>query len=1115
MTGRVSEMAVGRWRRGAAAAVAAALGLAALAGPAAGQRERIPEELFPGKEPVPKTEPRSEPLAVAYLAAPYKGVLKGPSVEFRIGAKAPGTSLSPKLVQPEGQSWEGYRIDLFKGNERLSYDGSKLRLGGQPPLSLNLYAFIPETRPVKITRVWAWESDTWTENADEFSILSDTSFRLEANPVINGVVASSLVEFVACVNKRSQRIAECDGESGDVIEDPLSTRPSLLMVARGGPPEWLKEVPTQICIEGQEGQAVRVPGTWQPIPLDEKVDDRWCSPFVKLDFIALREVGLRIGSLEAKKRLDSRFASDKEWRMWAERPKAIKTGGQGVWVQQIVLHPPKSEVSDGSKKLPPPPEAASFEILLTGQLPEGRIRKLWYRSPPFGTDGSVKCEIPSQLSTGKWGSDDLTLADATKLEPQGRLVVTEPYRKANFKQPLALVAQVGSRVYCGVATPVQGQEWQFTATLMPLSSETTTAGKDKWTAGKEKVATPTAPLAPIAAKKGPPVKVIFGSNNSELMDQLSHASKAPNDQGVFEGLDSNQLRFTLPLGSGYRISKCDVDRQPLLQCGPDADGQSLEIAPKSHNFTVPKLIRVTVDFASRDLSLVVQADGPAGIRVQKISDGKLTDLLKLDAGRSGPLPEKVSWKSGDKIKLSLEDPDLHKVIGATIDKRSVELKGDKELELPISAELIGKAISITTKLRLFAGPVTVTARGGEVYVVHGEKTLGVVDGAKQVEVADAKPGDNLTVRPVSPEQEVAKARLYDGQNERIVEGTAPIFTLDRSHVRASEKGDKLAALSLDVDVREKAFDVPDKFRLQPVVQLGKRELLLRSCKVELEDFLIGSNGFVHKGGGYTEVTLSQMKRAPKNRSYTVKLHHDATVCRGLVAVGQPFKAAKFAGLRPDATLNVPFERPGGRVFVGIVSLSKDIRAKELNWRAALKAVSNVFEAGAKEGKYLWGAIYGPQGQLLTTSGDSADYAPFDLEEVASGSKMDSVTGKVGLPFASLVSLIASQKDIAAFEGNVDALIVAEELFGKCGWSDSPFALGSRAAFVRLTGSVSGSREIVSGVRVCESGDKGDKSSVVAEVEVVTKEWSRGAENDVQLEKAIAEAAKGFLKTKQQ
>jgi hypothetical protein len=327
-------------------------------------------------------------------------------------------------------------------------------------------------------------------------------------------------------------------------------------------------------------------------------------------------------------------------------------------------------------------------------------------------------------------------------------------------------------------------------------------------------------------------------------------------------------------------------------------------------------------------------------------------------------------------------------------------------------------------------------------------------------------------------------------------------------------GAKLA-LNLDITVREAAFNLPDKFRLQPVVQIGKREMLLKSCKVELEDFLEGSK-FTSKGG-YTEVTLAQDKRAPKTRTYDVKVHRDAKVCSGL-EVTRPVKASQLKELRLDATLPVLLRRPTSRAFVGVVSLPKDIRAKEHNWRAALEALRDVFDAGAREGKYLWGAIYGPQGELLVTSGDTADYAPFDLDEVASGSKMDSLTGGAGLPFGSLVTRVAKLKDIADLEGNMDTLVVADEPFRKCGWSDPPFDQGSRAAFVRLTSSVSGGREIVSGVRVCESDDKGDKKSsdrggVVAEIEVVPKEWSRGAENDVQLRRAIAEAAKGFAQTR--
>ena len=234
--------------------------------------------------------------------------------------------------------------------------------------------------------------------------------------------------------------------------------------------------------------------------------------------------------------------------------------------------------------------------------------------------------------------------------------------------------------------------------------------------------------------------------------------------------------------------------------------------------------------------------------------------------------------------------------------------------------------------------------------------------------------------------------------------------------------------------KEDSFALPDRFRLQPVVRIGKRELLLKSCKVEFEDFLEGSK-FIHKYG-YTEVTLAQDKRVPKFRAYTAKVRMDAWVCRGL-EVFRSIAAAKLGALRPDATIIIPFRRPGSRAFVGIVSLSKDIRSQEHNWRAALEALRDVFDAGAKERKYLWGAIYGPQGQLLVTNGETADYAPFDLDEVSSGSKMDSLTKEAGLTFELLVTRVARLTDIADFEGNVDTLVVADDPFRRCGSSGPP------------------------------------------------------------------------------
>src|SRR5262249_46038266 len=199
----------------------------------------ISKELFPGGDPPPTELPqRAEPLAVAYLAAPYSGGLKGLAADFRIGPKAPGTSLTAKLIQPDGEPWQGYRVELFEGttgkpSDRLSYEGKSLGLGGTTPLAPSLYVFVPESRPVRISKLWAWDSDAWLEKADDFSVMSDTSFQLEAIPVklgpggapIDGQPPDWLKgEVIACVNKRSPR-PTCDEGTGAVIEDPLSGQP--------------------------------------------------------------------------------------------------------------------------------------------------------------------------------------------------------------------------------------------------------------------------------------------------------------------------------------------------------------------------------------------------------------------------------------------------------------------------------------------------------------------------------------------------------------------------------------------------------------------------------------------------------------------------------------------------------------------------------------------------------------------------------------------------------------------------------------------------------------------------------------------------------------------------
>jgi hypothetical protein len=376
-----------------------------------------------------------------------------------------------------------------------------------------------------------------------------------------------------------------------------------------------------------------------------------------------------------------------------------------------------------------------------------------------------------------------------------------------------------------------------------------------------------------------------------------------------------------------------------------------------------------------------------------------------------------------------------------------------------------------------------------------------------------KAGVNAVLPPLplpltaTSEAERAWAAVKDGANIAELEAMAERF-----------KGTKYADLAR-ARIGEVSYPLSPRFRLQPVVHVGKRELPLKSCKVQLESFIEGST-FIHTSRGDTQVTLGQDKRVPKLRTYAVQLIEGDPICRGL-SVGPPIPAVRLFAVAADATLPIPLKRPGSRAFVGVLSLPQEVREKEQNWRAALEALGEVFYAGAKDGRYLWGAIYGPHGQLLVTSGDTADVVPFDVHEVSASSyKMERLTESASLPFDSLLDRVAGLKDVADFEGNVDMLVVAETIRPWCGSVRLPLAKGTRAAVVRMLSLALpqsdrpyGDREsrelLLSGVRLCPPGDRSAKRGVTAELEVVPGQWSPGSEHSVQLKRAIIEAAKSL------
>ena len=148
----------------------------------------------------------------------------------------------------------------------------------------------------------------------------------------------------ACVNRRSAAPA-CEDDAGQVVEDPLSGGPALLMVARGGPkglaaPRWLTAVPTDICVEGDPGRH----RSWCCRPaLGSTRNSPWTAgtavvhSVAGLNYVAVRQDGIRINREPPRKRLDSRAA--KGAGAWSLRAAVPRKGPGGDWVQQLVLAP--------------------------------------------------------------------------------------------------------------------------------------------------------------------------------------------------------------------------------------------------------------------------------------------------------------------------------------------------------------------------------------------------------------------------------------------------------------------------------------------------------------------------------------------------------------------------------------------------------------------------------------------------------------------------------------------------------------------------------------------------------------------------------------------------------
>jgi hypothetical protein len=289
------------------------------------------------------------PLAVAYLAAPFTGSLAGPAGAFRVGAERPGSALLARFLKRAddgAQPWEGIPLGLFKGKSaqldmRLSVTDGTLSLGGSKALHPTLYLFVSdELRVVGLQKVVTFESDAGRKAGDAYSVLADTSFVLRAY-----LEAPSIgIESIACVNKGSLKDASaaCEGNTGEVVEDPLSGGPALLMLGGKGLPKWLTAVATEICIEAAVKTPPNVavpagPGQHKDVKLMRQ-GERWCTVATALSYATVREAGIRIGSEPPRKRLDSRLKSSAG--VWSLRAAAPRKGAAGDWVQQLLLIPP-------------------------------------------------------------------------------------------------------------------------------------------------------------------------------------------------------------------------------------------------------------------------------------------------------------------------------------------------------------------------------------------------------------------------------------------------------------------------------------------------------------------------------------------------------------------------------------------------------------------------------------------------------------------------------------------------------------------------------------------------------------------------------------------------------
>jgi len=235
-------------------------------------------------------------------------------------------------------------------------------------------------------------------------------------------------------------------------------------------------------------------------------------------------------------------------------------------------------------------------------------------------------------------------------------------------------------------------------------------------------------LRPGGGKSARTVSVIFDSADESARVALLHPGGAKNDFGNFVNVDLKQLEFKQPAGSDVRIAECRP-RGAAFHCIILEDGQGIKIVPKSE--AVPDSVRLALTFESREIALTVQSKGPAAIRAEQVSrTGRSESSVDLGVDKTLSIWN-IARKNGDKIRISVVDPNFQRISGIAVDRRPVSITDDRQIDIPSSAEM--KAISIETEARLFSGSVNVTSDGA-VRISLGSDVLETLPGGGTKEV---------------------------------------------------------------------------------------------------------------------------------------------------------------------------------------------------------------------------------------------------------------------------------------------------------------------------------------------------------------------------------------------